>query len=387
MHKQSFQKLEFFQMMVLGIGAWMMVFMTACGVSVVDANPDSNKSAAPAAQSSAAYEIVATSEPNRYEIQFRSDLQARLNSSEAVESEGAVTMSTGEYCGGCVYQFSFQNGSKMRVRFPKDIVLSDVMNVDSQVQEWKISTDGRIFLKRSLILINEDKPLFLEANEIVSENAQIENFDKNTEAKMGVPGRNGGTITLSAKKISGSLTVSLRGEKGGGGIPGVPFERAYPGLSYAKTRGISCENFKLGGAGGDGKNGRAGGRGLSGGKSGDFVLNVADRTAFEIHVENQPGRGGAGGAGGPGQQGGAGGNSGFDLIPGTGPRENSQPNIFANEAAVSAMGLSAVHFMNCEGPRGKDGKDGASGARGASGRDGEKGRSCRSEEGHLSCRD
>ena len=389
MFKPSFQKWEFFQIGLIGISVWAAVSLSACGVSIVDADSEKNKPAVGETVSNPEYQIIPMAQPNRYQIQFRSDLQSLLSSSDRVVAEKSMATSAGEFCGGCVYQFSFAVGEQskvIRVKFPRDLVIEDKITAESKISQWKFSTDGRIFIKHSAWLINEDKSLILEADEIISEGAVISNFDKNKAAPAQESGRNGGSILLKAKRITGSLLVSLDGENGGGGLAGQPYERAYQGLSYSGYYGTSCELFKQGGDGGDGKNGRPGGRGGFGGNAGDLILDVKDQAVFDLKIENEEGHGGQGGAGGPGQKGGAGGISGFKLIPGTGPRDTNAPRFFQNEKVVSSLHSPVPHGMVCQGPPGADGKDGAPGFKGPDGHDGLKGKFCTLQERRLVCR-
>lgn len=261
---------------------------------------------------------------------------------------------------------------------PKDMVVKD-----RQVLTANVSV-GRLFLSREARLVTEGKDIAIAADEIISENGVVETFSDGATASVGASGRNGGYLSIKAKRGRGSLLVHARGENGAAGGPGSNGGNGMRGADgqYALSThfpwngGCGCgprahqlrEEIRKGngfarlffdvernnhrciqqpGDGNTGQAGAPGNPGSPGGKGGNSArvyVEIVDATQLKVDVFLMPGKGGAGGAGGIGGRGGPGGNPGSSALD---------------------------HYSNCRvaqagrpGPNGTNGNPGLAGAAG-----------------------
>jgi hypothetical protein len=216
-----------------------------------------------------------------------------------------------------------------RFTSPQDLVISEVIHPHSVQQPCR-----QIELRRKRIFIPKHTDpggpfetkgcdLVLDAEELIIDDGLLETFRDSFKAPKDQAGRNGGTITIKAKRAIGHLRVQLRGENGGDGSDGKPFETpASQGVSGKKGESVCvpsanspvpthcfCHSKPTDGQpGANGQNGRQGLPGKRGGDSGLLKIEIAEPSPdFFVTVIKEPGKPGAPGAGGPGQEGGPGG--------------------------------------------------------------------------------
>lgn len=360
-----------------GMALVAALILSGCAVEVVDTD-SAPETPAPAPRPAPEFELFPDPEPNRYQVRFRGDLvpvqAAAVETDREIEvdpagkeSEAAEAVFGGSLVrvsGGRTYEFQVRDGAgvrSVRVAVPRDLRIDGVLEAPAGVREWTIRVSGRVFLGRSALIVARDLPFRLEAAEILSDGARIQNLDAHETAPSGRPGRTGGSIHLKAARLVGPLSVVLRGEKGGAGEPGKPHAgRAAAGRSFPIISG-RCDYARQGGDGAPGLKGHRGERGLEGGSTGNLVVEIGEGEREFLRAEFEPGAGGEGGRGGLGQSGGKGGASdvGFKTL---------FPAVCPNFRA-----------------RGADGPDGPAGDPGPRGKDGVQGRFCRLTEGRMTC--
>lgn len=232
-----------------------------------------------------------------------------------------------------LYQVQMLNGSRnlstdwAKIKIPKDKVFSS----EAAVETGKITDFFRVFfLDGSRISWNGEK-LEIRADEIISENAVLEAFSADQKtAGLGQPGKQGGQLTIVARKLKGILSVRADGQNGGQGqtgIKGGPGERGSQGPDTFLRWGspqpppegayihqsywFFCDPPRAPGVqGSPGAMGGVGRNGLPGGNSAKVNVEIADASEGEVFISNKPGIGGEPGTGGPGGEGGPGGDPG-----------------------------------------------------------------------------
>ena len=208
-----------------------------------------------------------------------------------------------------------------KLKVPRDLI---VRNYDNLIN-WEKGEFNRVFLDSKNIIYTNGRTLNLETNTLIAFNrARIDTFKPSQKAGKGSKGRNGGVITIKAKKAIGEAYITLRGEQGGDGIEppsqynnpnyrGVKGPTGEPGEDGSAGRGefSFCRKQPTnGGQGGKGKSGFKGQRGFPGGLSGSLLINVDDAREFQVTVSMEKSKGGAGSVGGRGGRGGEGGEPG-----------------------------------------------------------------------------
>lgn len=194
-----------------------------------------------------------------------------------------------------------------------------------------------------------------------AEGGKIATFPEGQKAAAGKKGRSGGHVYLGFRNAVGALTIELRGENGGDGLPAKDPDQNIKGSKgtngIAGTCGFNPGMIPTkGGVGGKGLKGYPGNTGLKGGDSGTLELVVDNSQDFSSRVEKLPGMGGNGGPGGQGGEGGDGGDPGE---------------------------ISRGYCNRSEG--GTRGPQGDPGDRGADGPAGEKQASCITKNQTMSC--
>lgn len=330
-------------------------------------------------------EVVPLPEPHRYRVELSwhgapAKAQAWKLTRED-EAHGERTLTEGpeslrawqdnEVSEGKGYRYSLwmsQGGeltlhSHFAVRVPRDRVV-DAVEVTDHIEGFR-----RLFLAASARL-RPTTALTIDVDEIVSDGATIESFEKEAAATTG-DGRPGAPIVVRAREGRGKLTVLSRGEhganggdgrKGAAGNNGRPARDAYTerrfrapadmtttlmGLSLCYlfprcnsltkqedvdrfyelarqkiaaadayshptwTQLFVCQhNADVGQDGSPGENGQDGGQGGNGGDTSSVFIQVHDVKDFTVKVEHEPGMPGHGGAGAAGGSGGMGSRSG-----------------------------------------------------------------------------
>lgn len=245
---------------------------------------------------------------------------------------------------------------------PDNSVISDNIKIEA----------NRLYLSEETALFIDGKSVEISANEIYSKGGMIKSFategNEDATAPLGKDGRSGGNLVLTVNKLYGPLKVDLRGENGGQGIDGAPYDtRAAKGAPAGKGKGYGspgsadsyCDYGADAGNGAAGADGRPGLPGGSGGNSGNVKVSVkqflplegigtppTDEPSRPVVVLLAPGLGAKGGNPGPPQIGGLGGdgNNGSD--------------------------------WDCSGEKGQPGPDGKPGKPGEKGKDGQIGLNC-----------
>lgn len=220
--------------------------------------------------------------------------------------------------------------------------------------KWKYS---RIFLGKNIKLFSDEDKILFEADEIISENAQlvVSPLGADTKAKVNAPGKRGAFVELRARKITGQLHIEIRSQDGGDGLPGEIWLSDAPGFESLENL-LAGNNFQYIAPlkGNTGQPGRPGSDGRNGGDGGTLKIMAEDMKNLMLSHSIIPGLKGAGGWGSPGQMGSLG-------------REGNQFHLgysFGNLKQTPYFYRLPSLGRGDQGPRGKDGKYGNDGQAG-----------------------
>lgn len=340
------------------------------------------------------YEIIAGETPDSYTYRFPLDMKQTQLFVNRITNEGSTiesieTDSQGNWLEHKIpaseqttYQFGFLQGKELNVvkEFivprPKDLIIEGLTRWPQIKEHFSADSLGqlhlkkfhRIFMKEGAVFVTEGQNLNLHMKEFFAKNAEIQTWPAGQKAMAGQAGRAGGQIFINAEKVLGKISLKLRGENGGDGIPG-PVDPALngtmggPGVDHVvkatptKECGVICvESFDYtcvtpatsGAQGGPGKKGLKGGTGFPGGNSGSVHFKSENKIYLVWNLEATPGLGGKGGLGGPGGEGGPGGSPG-----------NWQVNIGGFPTpTVKVAGPCAKPLDSLKGPAGDFGDQG-----------------------------
>lgn len=233
----------------------------------------------------------------------------------------------------------------------KIVTEEEMLSVESgKNKDFEFQFD-ELRLEENGVLYTMGNNVRIHANRFVSAKGRIATFPKNMKAQLGEEGRSGGHILLDLGVAVGGLTIEMRGESGGDGIPA-----KYPDFALKGPKGKDgrserfCQRrrpeallpFDYSGAEGlKGLPGYPGGDGKKGGATGTLEISIEDSSRFVHNVEKVPGVGGMGKPGGVGGDGGDGGNP-----------------------TVDSRGQNCGGTRGLMGPRGDKGPDGKNGANG-----------------------
>lgn len=221
----------------------------------------------------------------------------------------------------------------MAIIFPQDFVfkagvtsIPDLLkSIKTESNRAELTGFNRVFLSKGARVRVEDQTFSIVTNELISSGGDIETFLATDQADQGIAGRDGGFIQIQAKKATGKITITARGEMGGKGVdgsngqpgnPGVDGENGRWGVNNIGTyRHTHCSEYRVnatfgcvrprnGGNGTDAQGGGNGQAGLKGGNSGTVLIKIEDVSIANLVFENKGGKGGKGGdPGKPGARG------------------------------------------------------------------------------------
>lgn len=245
---------------------------------------------------------------------------------------------------GALTEGNYENVAATAITVPKDMALNERLVIS------EVIGIGRLFLSPAARLVSEGKDVVIAVDEIVSENGVVEPFSEGAQAPIGESGRNGGSITIKAKRGRGNFIIHARGEAGGAGIPGANGVNGKKGqagryalgtheqvnvvcncghrsheLREAIQQGNFFARFQFmseqmrhrciseptdGNQGEPGTAGAPGSHGGKGGNSARVYIELEDPSQMQVNVFVMPGKGGTGGLGGVAGKGGPGGDAG-----------------------------------------------------------------------------
>jgi|GEM_PF-5050803 len=216
---------------------------------------------------------------------------------------------------------------------------------------------GRIYLGRNTKLFTDKDWVLLEADEIISENAQIvaAPLGAASKAKVNESGKRGAFIELRAQKITGQLHVEIRSQDGGDGLPAEPWLHDAVGFESLESV-LAGNNFQYIAPlkGKTGQPGHEGKPGQNGGDGGTLKIMAGDMKNLMLTHSIIPGLKGNGGIGSPGQMGSFGrmGNQNYPAV------NFGKIKILPRFERIPSLGRGD------QGPRGKDGSPGEDGKAG-----------------------
>ncbi len=302
---------------------------------------------------------------------------------ELKESLDGIEDRTVEAASTYTYQLAKSDETKLSdpitVKIPRDFAIGGIQSMATNPQ-GKIEIAGfeRLFLHPESTILTQGRDLSIDVNEIISSNGEIRTFSETQQATLGQDGRSGGSITIHAKKLIGTSSIALRGERGGQGQKGSRGEKGLKGPRGAPQTGhlniglshycggaavkfmreryedVWLKHPARGGKGGQGDRGYQGYQGLRGGDSASLLAEIPLLDLKNISLSIEPGKGGTGGQGGDGGAGGDGGSggtlNGHDSDCGT-----ADPNYY-NCCPTPPIGPSGDQGI--EGPAGPEGQTG-----------------------------
>lgn len=204
---------------------------------------------------------------------------------------------------------------------PKDFSLSGAIDL----REDMVIEAYRIFLVNDPKIQTNGRAMNLKATKFFSDNAVITSFPSGSKASSRLNGKGGGAVFILAKQAQGHLSINLRGQHGGDGTDGLPWENRAADGAGGKSGAHDClpllpiggplkcwctRNPENGGDGAPGLRGRSGTAGGKGGNSGEILIDVTEPSEFVVEPFQEIGLAGQPGQGGPGQEGGYGGLAG-----------------------------------------------------------------------------
>ena len=217
----------------------------------------------------------------------------------------------------------------LTIEIPEDLDVKALLKRVAASPDSHIKGFRRLFLDSAEPFTTSGRELTIEVDEIRSSNGSIQTFPENQTAPLGTNGHSGGSLTIRAKRVLGTLNIVMRGERGGQGQQGLsgsggalgavgPTERTGSPWMQPFCRGVpryTGDEFvrrhpARGGVGGQGGTGHAGFPGMQGGFTGNLVVEIPGVDESQIHFIVQPGLAGEGGNGGLGGDGGPGGPGG-----------------------------------------------------------------------------
>ncbi|MCB0416640.1 MAG: hypothetical protein H6617_05875 [Bdellovibrionaceae bacterium] len=285
---------------------------------------------------------------------------------------------------GALTEGNYEDVAATSIMVPKDMEVKDRLVIS------RIEGVGRLFLSKTAHLVSEGKDAAISVDEIISENGVVESFSEGAQAPLGEAGRNGGLITIKARRGRGNLIVHARGENGGMGIPGANGVNGKKGqegryaLGTHNSVDVVCgcgqrarelrEAMKQGNIfamfqfnaerarhrcisqptdGSQGEAGTAGAPGSHGGKGGNSAkafVEIEDPSQIQVDVFVIPGKGGTGGPGGIGGRGGPGGNPGstsLDYYSNCREPQAGPPGQNAANGKPGLPGIDGTHEPFC----------------------------------------
>lgn len=204
---------------------------------------------------------------------------------------------------------------------PSDYTFSG--NVELK-EDTTIEAHRVFFINKAKIQTN-GKALVVSADQIVSDDAEVFSFNQGTKAGIETSGASGGLVHLKSKEASGHMKVTLRGQHGGDGRNGLPWEIKAADGGGGRGGAHDCLRPPLiggplkcwctrtpdnGGDGAAGAKGRSGTPAGRGGNSGKIIVEIKEPSQFVVEPFQEIGFAGIPGKGGPGQEGGNGGPAG-----------------------------------------------------------------------------
>lgn len=249
---------------------------------------------------------------------------------------------------------------------PRDFVVRAGQSEFTADQKLKIK---RLFLNPDVPLRTNGFRMEIVADELIADKGLIESFAEGSKVDTSLNGKGAGELIIKAQTATGTLQIVMRGQMGGDGVKGIPYDTraadgapAGPGMSECTCQrcqfsqhNISslslelqpqyCICTKFGESGRDGApgaKGRPGGRAGNGGDSGNLKVEIQEGSAFILDAQGEPGLAGIPGEGGDGQLG----------------------------------GIALENKDRCAGARGKNGPQGPKGDHGPVGLDGKRGLIC-----------
>jgi hypothetical protein len=296
-----------------------------------------------------AFQVVEPNVPNQYQIYiswpkelksvFIEDFGRNVFVANQVQRDFLYTLRDNTSYSLRVFQ-NTDTGARLvgeyKGRMPNDYVFSTNVNLE---RDLTVDVHRVFFTNEAKVQTNGFK-LNIKADKVYSENAEIFSFPRGQKAELMMKGRNGGSLKLVSTEASGTLRITMRGEHGGDGIDGSPFQtRAADGgqgsagahdCARALGRIVRCwctSSPGPGNPGADGADGRPGADAGKGGNSGSVAVDIKAEQNFRLNVQQEAGVSGTPGQGAEGQEGGIGGAPGnptSDACGGSHPGQNGK---------------------------------------------------------------
>lgn len=339
--------------------------------------PTANETPQPKALATDDLKVIDLPMPHQHavELQFKNSVNVIRRSEAGIEKfeelvvpPGKVSLSDTQVLEGKTYAYvlgayvdgDFKAQKKLEALIPKDLVIEkDFQNTSAATLDW--TEFKRIYFQPSVQVFTYGADLKINADLVVFNETTIASFPGHAKAAPGQVARNGGSIEIEAKLVSGFVRFQLNGEHGFDGTPGISYDTpAHQGrISRSLLRNVddgntmACDYIAPPFQPTKGEDGTiAGGNGGAagnGGNSGSLQLSFIDEDHFRYSLASQPGQPGVPGALGRGQKGG---DSGYwqKLVPSDCEPATQSPLGKGNDAPdgkVGASGVAGKLLSNC----------------------------------------
>lgn len=312
-----------------------IVYLVSIGfffVSCIEFKESENEPTLAKKANLASFEIKEREGPNQYEINIRwtdenQHVIVTYNANQVFNSRSTEKLFIIEVEGGAGVHIVVEelvSGRKqplgeLSTIIPRDIVIEKNLNLNTNLN----LSGNRVYLVHGTQIQTNGFDLSIKANKIFADDAYLASFPSGSQALPLTPGKSGGSISIQAKDAIGRLNIELRGQKGGDGVDGIPWEKSADNGVAGKDSQDAVFDGEIrsysycvrdagdGWPGGNGAMGRDGSAGEKGGDSGTVLIHIENHSDLEVAHLIEAGEGGSSGAGSPGQRGGVGGQPGL----------------------------------------------------------------------------
>jgi hypothetical protein len=193
---------------------------------------------------------------------------------------------------------NFELIHSFEVQIPTDLSIQEELTLQKD-EMW--TQYGRIFIGPQGILTTNGHQLFIQTNQLISNQGQIRTLVSGENTAVSSNGLSGGHIQIFLRSGSGALKIFLRGQNGGAGQAGAtlpPDPPIQPIIIPIGSGGLS--NMSTGGARFTLKTKPGGnaGNGGRGGNSGRLQISISENHDLVLHPTVIEGQGGSAGIGG-----------------------------------------------------------------------------------------
>ena len=144
----------------------------------------------------------------------------KINVSEEYLDEQVQAGQTYKYMIGTLIDNNYSKYQELLVKVPQDLTIDKIVSLSPTEVSTYANLRNLTFTSGSILVTNGIN-LEIRAQNIFSQGGSIQSFTENASAVPGEKGRSGGEIHIEGAQGEGTLSVTMRGENGGIGQPGL----------------------------------------------------------------------------------------------------------------------------------------------------------------------